>query len=213
MKVTHKFIIKSKCPVDGTEDSYRATVTPKKFVMVEEILDVVAEITGTPIYQEDMTQQLAEMIEGEVTTVGRHSGVVTTVTANVTKRIYLGGPINGCTDEEASGWREAVKPLIESKGWTWVDPMDRDYRGREMEPGIAAEIVEKDKQDIDTVSIVLMNCPKPSVGSSMEVMYSWEQGKHVVVVVPEGHTPSPWLVYHASKVFYGSIAEAVQSIL
>ena len=28
-------------------------------------------------------------------------------------KVYLGGPINGCTDEEASGWREAVKVIQE----------------------------------------------------------------------------------------------------
>jgi hypothetical protein len=86
---------------------------------------------------------------------------------------YLGGPINGCTDEEANGWRSAVKPLIEAAGHDWIDPMARDYRGREMEPGIAAEIVENDKDDILRSDVLLMNCPKPSVGTSMEVLFGW----------------------------------------
>lgn len=127
-------------------------------------------------------------------------------------RYYLGGPINGCTDEEASGWREAVKPIIEAAGHEWVDPMDRDYRGREMEPGIAAEIVELDKADIRGCHVLLMNCPKPSVGTSMEIHYGWTFGKLILAVVPAGHTPSPWLAYH-STVVAGSIVEAAREFV
>lgn len=127
-------------------------------------------------------------------------------------RLYLGGPINGCTDEEASGWRDGVKPLAEALGYETVDPMDRDYRGREMEPGIAAEIVELDKQDIDSCDVMLMNCPKPSVGTSMEVFYGWCVGRHIICVLPEDAQPSPWLVYHSDTIFHGSAQAALQSL-
>lgn len=127
-------------------------------------------------------------------------------------RVYLGGPINGCTDEEASGWREAVKPLLEERGHSWLDPMARDYRGREMEPGIAAEIVENDKEDIGQCDLLLMSCPKPSVGTSMEVFYGHSLGLPVIAVIPAGQTPSPWIVYHAD-VFYGSELDAVRGKL
>lgn len=128
--------------------------------------------------------------------------------------VYLGGPINGCTDEEAHGWREAVKPLLEAKGYEILDPMVRDYRGREMEPGIATEIVENDKEDIRKSDILLMSCPKPSVGTSMEVLYgaSFFGPKSVICVIPPGSTPSPWLVYH-STIFEGSEEEAVEELL
>lgn len=127
-------------------------------------------------------------------------------------KVYLGGPINGCTDEEASGWREQVKPLIDAAGLQWLDPMDRDYRGREMEPGIAAKIVENDKADIEQCDVLLMNCPKPSVGTSMEVLYGFQQGKRVIAVLPEQAVPSPWIVYHA-EVQYGSIVDAALRVL
>jgi nucleoside 2-deoxyribosyltransferase len=120
-------------------------------------------------------------------------------------RFYLGGPINGCTDNEAHGWRERVKVILSGAGHQWVDPMDRDYRGREMEPGIAAAIVENDKADIDTCDILLMNCPKPSVGTSMEVFYGWSIGKRVIAVVPPEGEPSPWLVYHTHTITRESI--------
>jgi nucleoside 2-deoxyribosyltransferase len=128
-------------------------------------------------------------------------------------RIYLGGPINGCSDDEAHGWRDAVKPLLALKGYDCVNPMDRDYRGREMEPGIVEEIVELDKKDIDSCEVLLMACPKPSVGTSMEVFYGWQACKKVICVVPKDHTPSPWLVYHSDHVFRGSVEDAVRELL
>lgn len=126
-------------------------------------------------------------------------------------KIYLGGPINGCTDEEANGWRSAVKSKLVAYGWEAIDPMVRDYRGREMEPGIAAEIVENDKADIEGADVLLMNCPKPSVGTSMEVLYGYTLGKRVICVIPPGSTPSPWLVYHA-EVIEGSVLDALKAI-
>lgn len=127
-------------------------------------------------------------------------------------KVYLGGPINGCTDEEANGWRTEAKRLLEGLAHTCVDPMRRDYRGREMEPGVAEEIVDGDKRDIDSCDLILMNCPKPSVGSSMEVLYAWERDKRVVVVHPEDDKPSPWLVYHSDAI-YPSVREALNAEL
>jgi nucleoside 2-deoxyribosyltransferase len=127
-------------------------------------------------------------------------------------RVYLGGPINGCTDEEAHGWREGVKPGLADRGHTWCDPMDRDYRGREMEPGIATKIVLYDKADIATCDVLLMNAPKPSYGTAMEIHHGWLMGKRVVVVLPEGTTPSPWVVFHATEIHYGSVIAAAETL-
>ena len=127
-------------------------------------------------------------------------------------RVYLGGPINGCTDEEASGWREAVKAVLLGRGHTWRDPMDRDYRGREMEPGVAELIVGSDKRDIYACDVLLMNAPKPSYGTAMEVLYGYLKGKRVIVVHPEGTVPSPWVVAHANEIHYGSVVAVAETL-
>lgn len=127
-------------------------------------------------------------------------------------RVYLGGPINGCSDEEASGWREAAKVVLLKHGHDWCDPMERDYRGRELESGVTAKIVEGDKDDIDDCDVLLMNAPKPSYGTAMEVYYGWHKGKRVIVVHPEDTTPSPWVLYHASEIHYGSVVDVVRSL-
>jgi nucleoside 2-deoxyribosyltransferase len=129
-------------------------------------------------------------------------------------KVYLGGPINGCTDEEARGWREAVKDELTASGHSWLDPMDRDYRGREMEPGIAAAIVEGDKEDIGECDVLLMNAPAPSYGTAMEIFYGATLGKRVIVVLPDdGKPPSPWVKHHARCIERGSVVAAARRLL
>lgn len=112
--------------------------------------------------------------------------------------IYLCGPINGCTDEECRDWRSYV---TEAWGGRCIDPMVRDYRGREEEA--YREIVELDKIDVAEADIILVNYDKPSVGTSMEILYAWERGKRIIVVCREGDVISPWLRYHATHLVHG----------
>jgi len=121
------------------------------------------------------------------------------------KTIYLCGPINACTDEECKDWREAVK----AKWPNAIDPMRRDYRGKEDES--VKQIVELDKIDIMNCDVVLVNYDKPSVGTSMEILYAFERGKFVVIVSDHGTRISPWLRYH-SHAIVGSFAAAFRFI-
>jgi nucleoside 2-deoxyribosyltransferase len=121
--------------------------------------------------------------------------------------VYLGGPIFGCTDDEAHGWREEAKPFLEARGHTWVNPMVRDYRGREDTD--YAEIVEGDKADIDGCDVMLMACPKPSYGTAMEILYGYERGKRVIAWVPwDAYPVSPWIRYHA-EIAGGHLSDAL----
>jgi nucleoside 2-deoxyribosyltransferase len=120
-------------------------------------------------------------------------------------KVYLCGPINGCTDEECKDWREEAKRHCAET----IDPMVRDYRGRETE--CYREIVELDKRDVDSCDALLVNHPKPSVGTAMEILYAWERGKRIVVVVPKDAVISPWLRYH-STVIVNTFSEAYASI-
>ena len=123
------------------------------------------------------------------------------------RRVYLCGPINGCQDAECKDWREIAKAQLPNT----VDPMDRDYRGRELESGIAAEIVENDKADIDGCDVLLVYYTRPSVGTSMEIIYAWQQGKQVILVCEPNVRVSPWLAYHSTCVFH-SMRKAIDYI-
>ena len=118
---------------------------------------------------------------------------------------YLCGPINGCTDDEANTWRELVLETCLNA----INPMIRDYRGRESED--YREIVELDKRDVRSCDVVLVNYVKPSVGSSMEIYYAWSIGKPVITWCRSDISISPWLRYH-STTFVHNIDEAIEAI-
>jgi nucleoside 2-deoxyribosyltransferase len=107
--------------------------------------------------------------------------------------IYLAGPINACSDDEAFGWREKVTARLGAENV--LDPMARDYRGAELEN--VAELVEADKADIEACDAVLAYCWKPSAGTSMEILWAWLGEQRVIAVVPADQPISPWIAHHA----------------
>lgn len=111
-------------------------------------------------------------------------------------KVYLCGPINGCTDAEARDWREAAKARFPDH----LDPMKRDYRGKEDES--VNEIVILDKREVESVDVLLVNAPAPSWGTAMEIKHAWDHGVPCIVVVPAGTRISPWLRYHATKIVH-----------
>lgn len=120
-------------------------------------------------------------------------------------KIYLCGPINGCTDTECKDWRDEVKFYHIN----CIDPMKRDYRGKEQ---VAyREIVDLDKRDIRNSDIILVNYDKPSVGTSMEVFYAWTLGIPVIVWCKPDAVLSPWMKYHSTSIVH-TMKEAIEKI-
>lgn len=109
-------------------------------------------------------------------------------------KIYLCGPINGCLDEECKDWREFVKARLPD----CIDPMSRDYRGKELSH--YREIVDLDKRDVRNADVLLVYYDRPSVGTSMEILYAWQLGKPVLVVCAPSTRLSPWLIYHSTQI-------------
>lgn len=124
-------------------------------------------------------------------------------------KVYLCGPINGRTDADCNDWRAFAKAALGPENC--LDPMDRDYRGRELEPGIAKTIVEQDKNDIQACTDLLVYFDKPSVGTAMEVFYAWQHQRPVTIVNVSGKPPSPWLHYH-SCLIVPSLPDAIAAI-
>lgn len=118
-------------------------------------------------------------------------------------KTYLCGPINGCTDDQCKNWRESAKATLHDT----IDPMRRDYRGREDQ--CVAEIVEGDKLDIMQCDALLVNYDKPSVGTSMEIYLAWEWHKRIIVVAAADARISPWLRYHSTQIVH-SFSEAFE---
>jgi len=111
-------------------------------------------------------------------------------------KVYLAGPIFGRSDEECSAWRETAKRELRDVAIV-VDPMDRDYRGRE---DVDYErIVRNDKKNISICEAMLVYHDGPSVGTAMEVHYAYDLGYvKVALAMPDTSAPlSPWMRYHA----------------
>jgi hypothetical protein len=106
-------------------------------------------------------------------------------------KVYLCGPINGRGDDDCTVWREYAKSRLHDT----LDPMRRDYRGKEGEAW--REIVELDKIDVARCDALLVYYDKPSVGTSMEMIWAWERGKRIVLVDKSDKPLSPWLRYHS----------------
>lgn len=104
------------------------------------------------------------------------------------KRVYLAGAINGME------WRWYVIGKLPSDKFEVVNPMRRDYRGRESEH--AAEIVEHDKMDIESCDALLVRAVTPSWGTAMEMFYGHQLGKRVVSFVGMSSV-SPWVAQHS----------------
>lgn len=114
-------------------------------------------------------------------------------------KVYLAGPINGCTDEECRGWREEAKRRLEHL-CDVIDPMDFDCRGLEGEK--YREIIKNDLGRLNESDIVLVNATSPSWGTAMEIVYAGLAGKPVFAFC--GHSVdsiSPWLRGHCASVY------------
>jgi len=118
-------------------------------------------------------------------------------------KIYLAGPINGCSDNEAMTWRDWFSDNINCEHVDcnyirYINPMKRDYRGKELSH--YREIVDLDKRDITGSDFIVVMYTKPSVGTSMELYYAWSIGKPVIVINESGEQVSPWLIYHSTAI-------------
>lgn len=115
---------------------------------------------------------------------------------------YLCGGINGLSDTDCRDWREVAKEALFTDT---LDPMRRDYRGKE--DLNVTNIVLGDLEDIGVSDFILVNATKPSWGTAMEIVYAHQQGKKIVAFTG-GSRVSPWLRYHCTEVV-DSLKDAV----
>lgn len=112
-------------------------------------------------------------------------------------RLYLAGPINGCSDSECVDWRERVK-LSCHREIEIIDPMSRDYRGYENKNVIS--IVHGDKEDIHSSHAIIANTNKPSWGTAMEIFWGWSLGIPTHAFMEDPSSASPWIKYHCRTI-------------
>jgi nucleoside 2-deoxyribosyltransferase len=124
-------------------------------------------------------------------------------------KVYLAGPIANCNDTETNGWRDIATEYLTKLGFEVLNPMKRDCRDKEIDDDLAKMIVEADKKDIEECDFILANLWKIGVGSSMEILYAWEN-KKIIISVVSGNI-SPWIRYH-SNVLCENLQSALEEI-
>lgn len=113
------------------------------------------------------------------------------------KKIALEGPINKCSDAQATGWRErAIAELGDV--FSFHNPMDFDCRGKEGE--LRAALVRFDETGMASSDFALMDAEKPGWGTAVALQFLYAMHKPVFAVC-SSDTPSPWLVDRSTRIF------------
>lgn len=122
---------------------------------------------------------------------------------------YLAGGIAGLTDSECNDWRSYAKQHLKTDT---LDPMRRDYRGKEYDPEIASTIVLNDLEDIQRSDYLLVNATRSgSWGTAMEIALAHTDFKFIVAFVGNTGKVSPWIRHHCNYVVE-TIDEAIAII-
>jgi nucleoside 2-deoxyribosyltransferase len=124
-------------------------------------------------------------------------------------RVYLAGAINGKTDAECRAWRDAGAEILRNLGHEAVDPLTRDYRGREADHFY--ELVRDDLREIETCDAVIVKADQPSWGTAAEVFHARSIGLKVVAFDAPPN-PSPWLRYCVSA-FTATVDQAIAEVI
>lgn len=113
--------------------------------------------------------------------------------------------------EQALQWRKAANELLSPNIKTVHALRGREKRESLPDSRIA---IHRDKRDIDRSDILLVNDTFETasmIGTSMEVLYAFQNGK-LVVVFGKAHANDYWLNYH-SHVRLDTLEEASSFIL
>lgn len=94
-------------------------------------------------------------------------------------RVYLSGPISGCTDLQKHKWRDEVKKKY-GKHFDFIDPTD-ELLDQEAN---SAEFVEADLRAIESSSGLLANMWRESIGTALGLVHASRVGRPVVLADP-----------------------------
>ena len=111
-------------------------------------------------------------------------------------KVYLAGPIMGCTGPEANDWRKAADVLLKDHGITGLSPLRCEpligerYTADYPDPrfGTPRAIAAKNLFDVRSCDITLAYLPKPeagrrqSYGTIVEIAWARALGKQIILV-------------------------------
>jgi len=109
------------------------------------------------------------------------------------RTIYLAGPMEHVSVEDAKGWRDIATALLQQADQRVLDPTRRVHS---FQPKYMKRIFELDLRDIQESDLILVNLDNPKIakhGTSMEVFYaSYVLRKPVVAFKADASTIHPF---------------------
>lgn len=105
--------------------------------------------------------------------------------------VYLAGPIEGVSLEEATKWRETATSFFIKNHIKTLDPTRRKkFHDQPYSQNLAKKIVRMDLNDIVESDLILMNLKDRGAGKAWgticELILAYNEGKTIVVVLEEG---------------------------
>lgn len=131
--------------------------------------------------------------------------------------VYLAGSIEGVSDADAKGWRDAAKRIFNFAGIPVFDPTRRiNYRDTPEDNNAMNRIVKLDLQDISKSSVILADLrdssPGRKWGTLMEVAHSHTKNKIIILLIDEGQYLHPFVGFYATEIHH-SLEEGISATM
>jgi len=138
-------------------------------------------------------------------------------------QVYLAGPMEDCSTDHMTGWRQLTADALELSDINTLDPTRRvsfhDQLGENLQDltktmNTCKRIFKQDLQDIAESKVVLADVRRSSgrgTGTSMELMFAHTKNKIIILWADEGDFIHPFYEAMATEKHY-SLEEAVDSV-
>ena len=135
------------------------------------------------------------------------------------EHVYLAGPIEGLSREQAIEWRLKASFELSNVGIDTLDPTRRasfvdssDYLTHE---NAARRIWKSDLQDIAYSTVILANLsdslPGKKWGTVCEIAHAHTKNKIIIVVINEGQFKHPFITQYATEV-HTNLDDAIEAV-
>jgi nucleoside 2-deoxyribosyltransferase len=120
------------------------------------------------------------------------------------QHVYLAGPIEGLTVEQATGWRRQAKVYLNDLDIDVLDPTRRTSYINDKSEHAAARVWKADLQDISYSSVILANLsddlPGKKWGTVAEIAHSHTKNKIIIVLLAENQWVHPFIANYATEI-------------
>ena len=133
--------------------------------------------------------------------------------------VYLSGPIDLVSEQEATEWRREAAMMLAHKRDEDGNPvvvLDPTKTKFMTPPNLTQKedcrmIVEHNQQWIGRSTVMLVNANSPGWGTAMEVYFAYQE-EEIIIAFSNNPKPSAWLTAHVHGDIYPDLSAAIDAI-